>query len=64
MELYKVCIMMIPGMTLTFFYGKASVGRLSQISGEHLQDHWSSGYVLGWDEILVKLLSEYVSQPL
>ena len=49
---------------LDLFYGKASLGRLSQISGEHLQDHWSSGNVLGWDEILVKLLSEYVSQPL
>ena len=46
---------------LDLFYGKASLGRLL---GEHLQDHWSSGNVLGWDEILVKLLSEYVSQPL
>ena len=31
-----------PRDNLDLFYGKVSLGHLSQISGERLQDHWSS----------------------
>ena len=32
-----------PWDDLDLFNGKVSLGHLSQISGERLQDHWSSG---------------------
>ena len=32
-----------PPDDLDLFYGKVSLGRISQISGERLQDNWSSG---------------------
>ena len=38
MELYKVYINHAPDL----FYGNVNLSHLSQISGERLQDHWSS----------------------
>ena len=35
-----------PWDDLDLFYGKVSLSRISQISGERLYDHWSSGFNL------------------
>ena len=37
-DLYKFYINHDPGMTLTYF-----MARSAEVSGERLQDHWSSG---------------------
>ena len=41
-ELYKVYINHDPGMTLTHLMARLT-SQISQISGERLYDHWSSG---------------------
>ena len=49
LKLYKVYINDDPELTLTYFTTMSNLAKLvfviiSQISGERLQDHWSSGF--------------------
>ena len=48
LKLYKVYVNADPELTLTHFKRMSNFAKLVfvQISGEHLQDHWSSGYYL------------------
>ena len=74
MELYIVCINHDPGMTLAFFttlpwghlhaYYNSSqtISLVSQVSGERLQDHWSSGIDL-WPSCS-KLMKSLVNHSL
>ena len=48
LKLYPVHINDDPGLTLTYFTPMSNLAKLfcTNLSGERLQDHWSSGYFL------------------